>query len=87
MKPTILPIVLVTPLLLFGCGSPTSSTSDQSTPASEESSKTPAKPWPCADEAKKFCAEVKPGEGRIAECLKSKPVSDLSDDCRKLLKL
>jgi hypothetical protein len=35
----------------------------------------------CEDDAKKFCAGVQPGGGRIAQCLKQHE-ADLSDACR-----
>jgi hypothetical protein len=36
---------------------------------------------PCADEIKKFCAEVKPGGGAIEECLKQHD-AELSPACK-----
>ena len=40
--------------------------------------------WPCADDAKKFCKEVKPGGGRIIKCLQGHQ-SELSDACKQQL--
>jgi hypothetical protein len=37
---------------------------------------------PCADDAKKFCADVKPGEGRVAACLKEHE-NELSAQCKE----
>ncbi len=37
---------------------------------------------PCADDILKFCKDVKPGEGRIANCLKEHE-KDLSPACKK----
>ncbi|HNW44750.1 MAG TPA: cysteine rich repeat-containing protein [Elusimicrobiales bacterium] len=36
---------------------------------------------PCAEDTVKFCADIKPGEGRIAACLKEHE-KDLSQACR-----
>jgi hypothetical protein len=36
---------------------------------------------PCAQDAAKYCKDVKPGEGRVAACLKEHE-SDLSQACR-----
>ncbi len=36
---------------------------------------------PCADDAAKFCKDVKPGEGRVAACLKEHE-KELSQACR-----
>mgnify|MGYP006887598558 CR=1 FL=1 len=36
---------------------------------------------PCASEAKKFCGDVKPGQGRLAKCMKSHE-AELSTACR-----
>lgn len=36
---------------------------------------------PCADDAKRLCAAVKPGEGRIAACLKENE-ANLSEACK-----
>jgi len=36
---------------------------------------------PCAEDAAKFCKDVKPGEGRVAACLKEHE-KDLSQACR-----
>lgn len=38
----------------------------------------------CENDAKKFCANVKPGDGRIIECLKSHE-NDLSSACKSHL--
>lgn len=38
----------------------------------------------CAADQKKFCANVKPGEGRIVECL-ADHAEKLSAPCRKVL--
>jgi cysteine rich repeat protein len=38
----------------------------------------------CVADIKKLCADVKPGEGRIAGCVKAH-VADLSEPCRNLL--
>lgn len=40
----------------------------------------------CILDARKFCADVKPGEGRITECLRQHK-KQLSADCRVLLGL
>jgi hypothetical protein len=40
---------------------------------------------PCAADAKKFCGEVKPGEGRIAKCMKSHE-AELSPACQAEMK-
>jgi len=37
----------------------------------------------CKDDITKFCADVKPGEGRIGDCLKGHK-DDLSADCKKV---
>jgi hypothetical protein len=37
---------------------------------------------PCADDISKFCKDVKPGGGRIANCLKEHE-NDLSPACKK----
>ena len=38
----------------------------------------------CKDDAQKFCSGIKPGEGRILECLA--PNKDkLTDSCRKVV--
>ena len=37
---------------------------------------------PCADDVSKFCKDVKPGGGRIANCLKEHE-KDLSPACKK----
>ena len=34
----------------------------------------------CAADAKTFCAQVKPGEGRILDCFEAH-LKDLSDEC------
>ena len=39
---------------------------------------------PCAADIQKFCKDVKPGEGRIIECLKSHQ-SKLSQACSSML--
>jgi hypothetical protein len=36
---------------------------------------------PCHDEAERLCSDVRPGEGRVTQCLASRR-SDLSPDCR-----
>lgn len=36
----------------------------------------------CGPDINRFCAEVKPGEGRIVKCLNAK-ISELTPDCRK----
>ena len=36
---------------------------------------------PCADDAAKFCKDVKPGGGRLAKCLKQHE-SELSPECK-----
>jgi len=38
-------------------------------------------PGPCKEDIKKFCAEVKPGEGRIIKCLKEHE-NELSESCK-----
>ena len=38
----------------------------------------------CAADAKKFCAQVKPGGGRILECLEDHS-KEISDECYNLL--
>jgi hypothetical protein len=40
---------------------------------------------PCHDDVQKFCADVKPGQGGVAKCLK-KHRSDLSESCKSFLK-
>jgi hypothetical protein len=35
---------------------------------------------PCQDDAQKFCAKVKPGKGRMSQCLKGHE-ADLSQEC------
>jgi hypothetical protein len=45
---------------------------------------TPAEQAACAADQKKFCANVKPGEGRIAECL-ADHAEKVSAPCRKVL--
>lgn len=42
----------------------------------------PKREGPCAADVKKFCGDVKPGEGRIARCMKSHE-KDLSPACRE----
>ncbi len=37
---------------------------------------------PCADDAQKFCKDVRPGGGRIAKCLKEHE-EDLSSACKQ----
>jgi class 3 adenylate cyclase len=37
-----------------------------------------------AADVKQFCADVKPGEGAIADCMKSH-AADISDDCKEAL--
>ena len=37
---------------------------------------------PCAQDAAKFCAKVKPGEGRLARCL-DEHMAELSPACKK----
>ena len=59
--------VLVAGSLLCACLS-------QSTLAHEE--------HPCKEDIKKFCADVKPGEGRIAKCLKEHK-AELSTECKR----
>jgi phage host-nuclease inhibitor protein Gam len=39
----------------------------------------------CKDESKKFCKEIKPGQGRIVSCLKSHE-AELSDTCKASLR-
>lgn len=39
---------------------------------------------PCADDAAKFCKDVKPGGGRIIKCLEGHQ-SELSEACKKQL--
>lgn len=39
---------------------------------------------PCTEDAKQFCGDVKPGEGRVAECLKAKQ-EEVSPGCRNKL--
>ncbi|MDX1958101.1 MAG: cysteine rich repeat-containing protein [Leptospiraceae bacterium] len=41
---------------------------------------THGKKGPCKEDAKKLCADVKPGEGRIIKCLKEKE-QQLSEAC------
>lgn len=36
---------------------------------------------PCKADREKFCKDVKPGEGRIIECMKGK-IAELSPDCK-----
>jgi Cysteine rich repeat len=38
----------------------------------------------CRADAKKLCADVKPGRGTVAECMKSH-AADLSDGCKEAL--
>jgi hypothetical protein len=38
----------------------------------------------CKADAKKFCADVKPGRGTVAECMKSH-AADLSDACKEAM--
>lgn len=38
----------------------------------------------CGDDVKRFCQEVKPGGGRIVQCLEEH-AKDLSQDCSKLM--
>jgi hypothetical protein len=38
----------------------------------------------CADDAKKHCADVQAGDGRLEACMKSH-VADLSDACKVAL--
>lgn len=38
----------------------------------------------CSDDVKRFCEGVKPGEGRIVQCLEQH-ATDLSPDCSKLM--
>lgn len=38
----------------------------------------------CGDDVKRFCEGVKPGEGRIVQCLEEH-AKDLSPDCSKIL--
>lgn len=40
---------------------------------------------PCQADVQKYCAQVKPGQGRMARCLKSHQ-ADLSNACRTHLK-
>jgi hypothetical protein len=40
---------------------------------------------PCAADAKKFCGNVQPGEGRIAKCMKSHE-AELSPVCQERMK-
>lgn len=40
---------------------------------------------PCAEDAKKFCGNEKPGGGRIAKCMKSHE-SELSPACQSAIK-
>jgi hypothetical protein len=46
---------------------------------------TPAEEKPCADEMEKFCKDVRPGEGRIVQCLRDHD-SELSTVCREKVK-
>lgn len=39
---------------------------------------------PCLDDAQKFCAKVKPGKGRMSQCLKAHE-ADLSQECKTRL--
>jgi hypothetical protein len=39
------------------------------------------KTWPCKADAEKFCKDVKPGGGRIIDCLKQHQ-ADLSAECK-----
>lgn len=45
----------------------------------------PAAQKPCADEIEKFCGDVRPGEGRIVQCLRDHD-SELSSFCREKVK-
>jgi len=38
----------------------------------------------CKADVKQFCADVKPGKGAIADCMKSH-VADISDGCKEAL--
>ncbi|CAI4033342.1 hypothetical protein DNFV4_03778 [Nitrospira tepida] len=38
----------------------------------------------CGDDVKRFCEGVKPGEGRIVQCLEQH-ATDLSQDCSELM--
>jgi Cysteine rich repeat len=38
----------------------------------------------CKADAKKLCADVKPGKGTVAECMKSH-AADLSDSCKEAM--
>jgi hypothetical protein len=38
----------------------------------------------CRADAKKLCADVKPGRGSVAQCMKSH-AAELSDDCKEAL--
>lgn len=40
---------------------------------------------PCAEDAKKFCGDVKPGRGRVAKCMKSHE-AELSPACQAEMK-
>jgi hypothetical protein len=35
----------------------------------------------CADDAKKYCADTQPGEGRLEACMKSH-IAEVSDACK-----
>jgi cysteine rich repeat protein len=53
-------------------------------PDGQKMEKMPHMRQACAADVKKFCAQVKPGGGRIVECLEEHS-KDVSDDCYDLL--
>lgn len=54
-------------------------------PAGPARAQETAKPFPCREDAEKLCKNVRPGEGRIIECLKKQPPAKLSRACGRWL--